>query len=199
MRGITLLLLPFILLCVSRLGFAQVPTKTLQFNEVGWILHIPPGTGLHADQVDSLIKVTTQKRQQHGGTPLDFSGVHVLFTFLDPPYNTFASAITHFDAAVFPSWIKYHDQQEKAILQQIVAMKPRILVKDTASGTEVIDGLVFQRYYIKTYYPQSGLTMETYQYARLVHGYDFMINISYSDENVGQQFRSVLHGSTFKR
>jgi hypothetical protein len=123
----------------------------------------------------------------------------VLFSFIDPPFNTFASAISHFDAGVFPSWIKYHEQQEKGIVQQIVAMKPRVLVKDTASGTEVIGGLVFQRYYIKTYYPQTGLTMQTYQYARLVHGYDFMINVSYADEKAGQQFRSILHGSTFDR
>jgi hypothetical protein len=199
MRGITVLLLPFLLLFVSRSGFAQVPTKTLQLNEVGWILHIPPGTPLHSDQVDSLIKVTTQSAQHPGNTPLDFSGMRVLFTFVDPPYNTFASVITHFNATVFPSWIQYHERQEKGILQRLVAMKPSLLVKDTASGTEMIDGLAFQRYYYKTYYPQSGLTMHTYQYARLVHGYDFMINISYTDEKVGQQFLGILHGSTFKR
>jgi hypothetical protein len=199
MRGITVLLLPFLLLFGSRSGFAQVPTKTLQLNEVGWTLHIPPGTPLHSDQVDSLIKVTTQSAQHHGNTPPDFSGMRVLFTFVDPPYNTFASVITHFHANLYPSWIQYHGRWEKGVLQQLEAMKPRLLVKDTASDTAMIDGLVFQRYYYKTYYPQSGLTMQTYLYARLVHGYDFLITISFTDKEAGQQFLSILQGSTFKR
>jgi hypothetical protein len=199
MRGVTVLLPAFLLLCVPHSGFAQGSTKTLQFNEVGWTLHIPPGTPLHSDQVDSLIKVTPQSTQQHGGTPPDFSGMRVLFSFVDPPYNTFASAITHFHANLYPSWIQYHERWEKGVLQQLEAMKPRLLVKDTASDTAMIDGLVFQRYYYKTYYPQSGLTLQTYLYARLVRGYDFMVTISYTDEQVGQQFLSILQGSTFKR
>jgi hypothetical protein len=199
MRGLTVFLPAFLLLCVSHSGFAQAPTKTLHFNEVGWTLHIPPGTPLRSDQVDSLIKVTTQSAQQHDGTPPDFTGMRTLFTFVDPPYNTFASVITHFHADVFPSWIQYHKRREKGILQQLEAMKPRLLVKDTASDTAMIDGLVFQRYYYKTYYPQSGLTMQTYLYARLVHGYDFLITISYIDKEAGQQFLSILQGSTFKR
>jgi hypothetical protein len=188
----------FLLLCASLSGLAQAPAKTLQFDEVGWTLHIPPGTLLREKQVDSLIAVAAQKKKQHGNAPADFEGMLVLFTFVHPPFNTFASAITHFHADVYPSWMTYHDKQIKGILQQLIDMKPSVLVKDTASGTEMIGGLLFQRYYIKTFYPKSGLTMYNYNYARLVHGCDLMIMISYMDEKAGQQYRSILRASTFK-
>jgi hypothetical protein len=73
---------------------AQQMKKDLRLSEVGWTLHIPPGTRLNESQVDSLIEASVMKISNAGGTPINFKGLHVLFAFLDPPYNGFASAIS---------------------------------------------------------------------------------------------------------
>lgn len=63
----------------------------------------------------------------------------------------------------------------------------------------MIDGLPFQRYYIKTFYPKTGTTLYTYHYARQIRGYHLMIIISYDDKAVGQQYVSMLKASTFRQ
>ena len=174
--------------------YAQDSTKELRIPAVGWTLHIPPGTRLNPDQLDSLIEVTKKKIKP---TAINIKGMQVLFGFLDTPYNGFASAISTFDTTGFLTWDNYHKSAKKQLMRLFASLRPKMEVLDTASAVEQFGGRTFERFYIKTYYPENKVTLHTYWYACPYRTYDLAINVSFSEEAVGQQFLVILRRSKF--
>jgi hypothetical protein len=72
-------------------------------------------------------------------------------------------------------------------------------VLDTATSIELIDKIPFECFYIKTYYPEKKLTLQTYWYNRLIRNHDFSITISFTDENAGRQYLKILRQSSFDK
>jgi hypothetical protein len=176
------------------LSSAQTQAKEWHINEVGWTLRLPPGNKLDTTQLDSLFDAARTKIKP---IALETGGLHVLFTVLLPPYDAFGAALAPYDSSLYPDWAVFHGYAKNQAMAIFAAQAPKMTVMDTASTVEAIGGLAFQRFYIKTYFPEKQVTTQTYWFACRRGGYDFSINISYANEATGQQFLDILRHSSF--
>src|SRR5579871_2903025 len=124
--------------------------------------------------------------------------MHVLFAFFTPPYSGFASSISPYDTTSRVAWKVHYDSLKAQLMRLFMKIGSRLEVPDTASAVEQIGGRTFQRFYIKTFTPESEVTLQTYWYALPYHSYDLSINLAYADEATGQTFLEILRQSTFE-
>jgi len=184
-------------LCFLYVGCkAQDKTKELKFSQLGWTLIVPENSAfVSATQFDSLKSETEKKVNQS----LELSQPNVLFIIRKNIYNLFGSTITALDTTKFKTWQSSYDNQKKLVIDIIESKKPSISLLDTASSTENIDGLTFQKFYIKTSYPEVNLTLENYWYYRMQKGVELSINITFNDKETGNGYLSLLRASRFNK
>jgi hypothetical protein len=174
----------------------QDKTKEFEFPKVGWTLYVPENSDLFtASQFDSL-KIATEKKVNRS---LGLSQSDVLFIVKKDMYNFWGSTITALDTSNFKTWQSSYDNQKKAVIDVIKSNAPSISLLDTVSSTENIDGLTFQKFYLKTSYPSLNLTLENYWYYRLQNGLEFSINITFNNKDIGNSYLSLLRASKFDK
>ena len=180
--------------CFNCLG--QVTSRELAFPQVGWTLTIPEDAELLTSlQFDSLISATKKK------TDLNFemANTEVLFMIKKNEYNYFGSTVTLFDSTNFDTWESAYVYYKKIVVELIESNKPMILLLDSASSTESIDGLIFQKFYMKTEYPKQHVTLENYWYYRKQDNIELSINIAFANKEIGDTFLAVLKASRFDK
>jgi len=174
----------------------QDKTKELKFTQVGWTLPIPENSDfLSPTQFDSLQTATKKK------TNLDFelSESEVLFLIRKDAYNYFGSSITAFDTTNFKTWESAYSFEKKTVVDIIKSNEPLILLLDSASSTENIDGLIFQKFYMKTSYPRQNLILENYWYYRQQDNLEFSINVTFNNKDIGNNYLTLLRASKFDK
>ena len=174
----------------------QDKTKELIFQQVGWTLLIPENSDfLTTSQFDSLQNATKKK------TDLNFeiSKSEVLFVIRKDAYNYFGSTITAFDTTNFKTWEDAYFYEKKMVVDLIKSKEPLILILDSLSSTENIDGSIFQKFYIKTSYPRQNLILENYWYYRKQENLEFSINITFNNKEIGNKYLSLLRASKFEK
>ena len=178
----------------------QNPPKELRIPEVGWTLFIPPDSKfLSSAQFDTIkIKAVNAINDTYGLNEA-LNEVHPLFTISDKQFNIFGSTINLYDSSMFKTWQESYQASKAMIIDLLNQQGDQVKVKDTASSSEQIDGLSFQKFYLETIYPKQTLTMHTYWYYRKHGRYDFSINVSFTDETVGKQYLDIIKKSKFDR
>ena len=174
----------------------QNKTKELKFQQVGWTLLIPENSDfLTTSQFDSLQNVVEKK------TDLNFeiSKSEVLFVIRKDVYNYFGSTLTAFDTTNFKTWEDAYFYEKEMVVDLIKSKEPLILILDSLSSTENIDGSIFQKFYIKTSYPKQNIILENYWYYRKQENLEFSINITFNNKEVGNKYLSLLRASKFEK
>jgi hypothetical protein len=157
-----------------------------QFLQVGWKIKVPPEfTIMDSAQVAAM------------GDNGAFGTTKTLISFSKGQYNFFSSTITPFDPQRDGDWNEVNSKLKNVILETI-RTEASVIKIDTSSSVETIDGLEFHKFQIITTY-QSKLVMNTLRYRRLYKGFDYGINISYTDENVGKELELILASSKFDK
>jgi hypothetical protein len=175
---------------------SQDKTKELEFPQVHWTLIVPENSNFFtASQFDSLKNAIEKKANQH----IALSQPDVLFIIKKDMYNYFGSSVTALDTSNFKTWQSSYNYQKKAVIDLIKSKESSISLLDTASAIENIDGLTFQKFYLKTSYPSLNLILENYWYYRLQNGLEFSINITFNDKEVGKSYLSLLRASKFDK
>lgn len=179
----------------------QTPIKELKIREVGWTLFIPTNANfLNATQFDTIQqKAVNAMNKAYGVSEDDFKQVKPLFTIRQGQFNIFGSTINPYDSSMFDTWQQSYAASKLMIMDLFKQQGPDLKVVDTASSTDIINGLTFEKFYIKTIYPRQNLTMNTYWLYRKHDKYDFSINISYTDESVGRKFLEIVKNSKFDK
>ncbi len=183
-------------LCILCFASCKAQDKRIKFPQVGWTLVIPANsTFVSASQFDSLKAETEAKANQR----IDLSQQNVLFIIRKDMYSLFGSTITALDTAKFKTWQSSYSSQKKMVIDLIESKKPSISLLDTVSSTENIDGLIFQKFYIKTSYPDLNLTLDNYWYYRMKNGVELSINITSNEKETGNGYLSILKASKFDK
>jgi len=184
MRLIILTLILTITLLSGKFHVTSKQDHQFQFPEVGWKVKVPS-------------EFTIMDSAQATPIGTDFGTTKTLISFNKGQYNFFSSTITPFDPARDGDWNEVNSKLKNVILGTLRNQAEAIKV-DTSSSDELIDGLEFHKFQIITTY-QSKLVMKTLMYRRLHMGFDYGINISYTDENVGQELQLILASSKFDK
>ena len=185
-----LIILTLILTITLLSGRGQVTSKQdhqFQFPQVGWKIKVPSDFTI----MDSAQVAVMDNTANDSGTS------KTLISFSKGQYNFFSSTITPFDPARDGDWNGVNSKLKNVILETLRTQAAAIKI-DTSSSVETIDGLEFHKFQIVTTY-QSKLVMHTLRYRRLHKGFDYGINISYTDENVGNELQSILASSKFDK
>jgi hypothetical protein len=132
-------------------------------------------------------------------TDEEFKQVKPLFTIRQGQFNIFGSTLNPYDSSMFETWQQSYAASKLMMMDLFKQQGPDLKVADTSSSTQTIDGLVFEKFYIKTVYPSQNLTMNTYWFCRKHDKYDFSINISYTDENIGKKYLDIVKNSKFDK
>lgn len=193
MRNILLLFLTvFTLQCKG-----QDTLKQLFFPELGWTIKLDPSKFADTIQFQSIAQKANKAINQTYNTDLDLiNAVHPLFTIVDGNYNLFASTINAFDSTLFNTWQQSYAASKKLIID-VLNNQAGIKIIDTLSGREMIDGLRFETFRMKTLYPDKKIIMTTYWFYRKQNQYDFSVNISFTDEQKGKMFLDIFRNSKF--
>lgn len=174
----------------------QDKTKELKFSQVGWTLNIPEKSDLlSTDQFDSLQNATKNKTNLN----LELSQSEVLFIIRKDTYNFFGSSVTAFDTINFKNWESSYSYYKEIVVDLIKSKEPLIILLDTASSTENIDGLIFQKFYTKTSYPKQNLILENYWYYKKQGDLEFSINITFDNSDIGNNYLTLLRASKFDK
>ena len=179
-----LIILTLILTVTLLSGKGQVTPNQghqFQFPQVGWKIKVPS---------DFTIMDSAQAASMDNTTK-------TLISFTKGQHNFFSSTITPFDPQRDGDWNEVNSKLKNVILETLRGEAQAIKI-DTSSSVETIDGLEFRKFQIITTY-QSKLVMNTFMYRRLHKGFDYGINISYTDENVGQELQLILASSKFDK
>ena len=174
----------------------QEKTKELKFQQVGWTLLIPENSDfLTTLQFDSLQNATKKKTELN----FELSKSEVLFVIKKDAYNYFGSSVTEFDTTNFKTWESAYFFEKKMVVDLIKSKEPLILLLDSASSTENIDGSIFQKFYMKTSYPRQNLILENYWYYRKQENLELSINITFNNKEIGNNYFTLLRASKFEK
>lgn len=190
-----------IILLTFFISKGQTLIKELKIQEVGWTLFIPNDANiLNAAQFDTIQKRAFNAiNKTYGVSPEEFNKVKPLFTIRQGQFNFFGSTINPYDSSMFDNWQQSYLASKGLIMNLFRQQGPDLEVTDTASSKETIDGLTFEKFYIKTFYPQQNITLISYWFYRKHGKYDFSINISYTDESIGRKFLDIIKSSKFEK
>ena len=189
-----------LLTCFSYKGQSQV--KELKIEEVGWTLFIPTDANfLNAAQFDTLQQKAVTAVNKAWGIPEEEykESFKPLFTIRQGGFNIFGSTLNPYDSSMFDTWQESYAMSKRMMMGLFNQQGSDLKVVDTASSKETIDGLTFERFYIKTYYPKLNLTMNTYWFYRKHGNYDFSINISYTEDDIGKKYLDIVRNSKFHK
>ena len=196
-----LIILTLILTIILLSGKGQVTSKQshqFQFPQVGWKVKVPSDfTIMDSAQVAAIDNIGANAINNAYDTATDFGRTKTLITFSKGQYNFFSSTITPFDPQRDGDWNEVNSKLKNVILESLRTQASAIKI-DTSSSVETIDGLEFHKFQIITTY-ESKLVMNTLMYRRLYKGFDYGINISYTDYNVGKELELILASSKFDK
>ena len=174
--------------------------KEYKFSQVGWTLKIPADSKfLDSAQFDTISQKAINAINKTYNTQVDFSGLKSLFIIRQGQYNVMGSTINLYDSALFKTWQESYSATKKMLMKIIEDQAPGVTVIDTESSFEIIDGLRFEKVFLKTFYPEQNLTMNIYWFYRKQNEYDFSINISYTEEKIGKQYLGIIKNSKFNK
>lgn len=178
----------------------QDTLKEYKFPQVNWTLRIPEKSNLlDSAQFDTISRKAVNAINKTYEADFDFKEVTPLFTIRQGQFNLLGSTINLFDTTLGMTWEKSYAFSKQMIMQVINDQSPAVKIIDTLSSFELIDGLRFEKLYLKTFYPDQKLTMNTYWFYRKQNKYDFSINISYTDEKIGKEFLNLVKTSKFDK
>ena len=176
----------------------QDTLKEYNFPEVNWTLRIPASSKfLDSAQFDTISRKAVNAINQTFDADFSFKDIKSLFIIRDGEFNLLGSTINVFDTTLGLTWEQSYAASKQQVMQVINEQAPAVKIIDTLSSYEVIDGIRFEKLYIKTFYPDQKLTMNSYWFYRKQNIYDFSINISYTDEKIGKQFLNLIKDSRF--
>ncbi|MES2764723.1 MAG: hypothetical protein V4642_02565 [Bacteroidota bacterium] len=171
----------FLLILIASPLFSQ--TQKYFFKEINWQIEIPESW-----------RIDIQVNKTHPQ--------FLKFFYIKPSDTTINNNIATADLyKYFPDfnqdWLSSRKAKNDYSTKDYKFYFPNCQI-DTASGTELIDGLEFQRFNIKLTTP-NGVPFHTIKYSRLFGEYEFTLNLDFLDEKIGEEFLKMWRTSKFKK
>ena len=196
-----------IILFISMQGYSQIlpaasptepdpaDTNYYQNADLGWKMAVPNGRTLISNSsLDTLVKKIIDSSK----SPINIAGAVVWLAFQKNKHNTFFAISQHFPEQLNRNWERYqalHDQGSYA--DYIDHLKGRDMKCDSATSSELINGIKFHVYHIRVYFPNGRKFLDQFLYAKLIHGSSFGVAITASSDEAENLMLSVWSHSVF--
>ena len=193
----------FFTLSISLLAFSckskpKPSAREFSFPQIGWQVKIPSDfIAMDSASIQAMDDRGKKAIEKTYDTTVDFSATTTLLNVKKGQLNHFAGTITPFDSTKDGDWSEANEVLKEVMMNTFETQAPSMKL-DTSSGIEMIDDLEFQKFHIKTTFPNNKI-LNTIMYSRLHKGYDFGITLTFTDDKIGRELMVILHSSKFDK
>jgi hypothetical protein len=176
----------------------KIEGNTYTSNEIGWKMEIPTGWAVvEKEKTKENNEKGLKALQETMDAEIDYSGLKNLISIQKDLFNIFQSTSEPFKVEYEGEW-----EENSAALKEIIYLTyldQGIKADSSATTTEVIDGLEFQKYSFTIYSPNGKLILGQIMYSRLINGFDFGVNINYNNDKYRDELLMAFRNSKFKK
>lgn len=174
----------------------QIEDRTYHTDKIGWTMKYPEGwVLLTREEADGYTEKGQEMLQESAGQEIEMDGLIDLLNLKRDQFHVFQSTIEPYNPEVDGDW-----SETNASLRQLLIDTFRsqgIRAEATDIEKETVGGLEFETYRFQLFSPDGQLFMEQVMYSRFIEGYDFGVNISYQNQEHGEQMIEAFRASTF--
>ncbi|QNR25128.1 hypothetical protein [Croceimicrobium hydrocarbonivorans] len=175
-----------------------VKDNTYTSEEIGWTIKIPDGwTVINQEQTQANNERGLNALEETLENEIDLSGLKNLIGFQKNQFNIFQSSSEPFELEYDGEW-----EENNAALKEVIYttyLNQGMRADSSATTTEEIDGLEFQRFSFTIYSPKGEVIMKQTMYSRLINGFDFGVNLNYNNDEDKEIMLEAWKNSTFKK
>lgn len=176
----------------------KIEGNTYTSNEIGWKMEIPKGWSvIEKEKTKENNEKGLKALQETMDAEIDYSGLKNLISLQKDLFNIFQSTSEPFKVESEGEW-----EENSAALKEIIYLTyldQGIKADSSATTTEVIDGLEFQKYSFTIYSPKGKFILSQIMYSRLINGFDFGVNINYNNDKYRDELLMAFRNSKFKK
>jgi hypothetical protein len=178
--------------------FGQQSGKEYIFKGVGWKIFLPEGFNV-IDSIDNTVRNERGKKAIENANDIkaDISETITLISATKDTYNCFNSTITPFDLKKDGNWEETSQTVKDMVYITFVKKMPDAKV-DSATTTEIIDGLSFNKFRVTVTINDKTL-FNSFLLSKLYKGYDFGISYVYINEKTKEKIEEMLKNSKFTK
>ena len=167
-------------------------------EEIGWTIRIPDGwTVINKEQTQANTEKGLKAMEETLENEIDYSGLKNLIGFQKNQFNIFQSTSEPFELEYEGEW-----EENNAFLKEIIYttyLNQGMRADSSATTTEEIDGLEFQKYSFTIYSPKGDVILKQTIYSRLINGFDFGVNLNYNNDEDKEEMLEAWRNSKFKK
>jgi hypothetical protein len=184
------------LLLAAALSHAQTPATKYSFPQVGWTMFLPASFKV-LDSVKNAAMTEKGKKTMEDANNIkaDFSGLITLISAMKNQTNYFNSTIRAYYPSKEGPYEKTNQVVKKVLYNTFLQKAPNAKL-DTACGNLAIDGVIFERFYMRLTIG-TRVVFHMVVLSKFYKGYDFGITYLYSDEQSKAEIESILKTSKF--
>lgn len=165
-------------------------------KEIGWTIEIPQGwTVTDLEKTKESTERGMKAIQESTNTKIDYSELKNLITFQKNQSNLFQSSSEPFKPQYEGEW-EEHLQYVKALAYETYENQG-IKADSSETTIEKINGLDFHTFSYTIYGPKDEVILKQILYSRLINGFDFGVNINYTNENDRDVMLKAFKNSKF--
>ena len=183
---------------MERFGGGNTPDTNgviYESKELGWSIEIPKDWEITSrDKVEASEEKGKSAIEKSSGLQIEMKNLKHLISFQKNQLNLFASTSEPFKED-FPG--EYQESNKNLIRILYQTFVDQGIKVDTASGKESIQGLEFNTFYTTVYAPNGKVILKQIMYSRLLNGYDFGVNINFTNDKDKETMLNAWRNSTF--
>jgi len=164
--------------------------------EIGWSIHIPTGWNIISrDQLQAADDKGKSAIEKEAGQSVDIKGLKHLISFQKDKFDFLGSTYEP-----YPGDIASYDSANHALDQLLYSTYVNQgITADTLSSTIIVGGLQFNAFYVNITSPNGAVLLHQVLYSRLINGYDFGVNINYTNDTCKKVMMDAFMNSTFDK
>jgi len=167
-------------------------------QEIGWTIEIPEGwTVVDIEKTKETEEKARKAVEETMNGEIDLSAFKKLISFQKDQFNCLQSSSEPFKLEYEGEW-----EENNAALKEIIYttfLNQGVKSDSSATTIEKIDGLEFQKYSFTIYSPKGEVILKQIMFSRLINGFDFGVNINYTNDKDRDELLKVFRNSKFKK
>ncbi len=184
----------FLLIMLLFLQCKSGNKRIVNLSEIGWSFELPSDLRFN----DSAFNHNGQINKSSWDTSQYDDRSRVELFWIKPEPNNYFNAIVYIDSSDSKKW-ETNVIADSRFYIGFVTQTPQLKLLDSLISIENIDGINFQKEYIKIYNTAKRDTTHSYKFSRKYKNYSININIRYKNKDLGNKLMGILYTSKFDK
>ena len=181
----------------KQIGEGYIKDNIYKSSEIGWSIKIPnEWEVVTKDELKSDDQKGKVEIAKTSGVKFNTSKLKHLISFKKNKNNLFASTSEPFKEDYTGQYFDVNNYMDKLIFNTFSKLG---IKADSSSEVDIIDSLKFNTFKIQIYNKDRKLVLTQLLYSKLINGFDFGVNINYTDDSYGNVMLKAWNESKFEK